>query len=129
MVCPELPCIDSFCRFRRDQARNHRGIVWSVKREIFSGEGLGTGLRRALPSGSRSLIFLLQSRPVSGTTSAMEFVPRWCLVAAFCVLPHVMVAAQKPKKALDASSIEHMREELGINEFIAPSIELVFREL
>ncbi len=44
-----------------------------------------------------------------------------------CLTPAVF--AEKPAKGTPQADIEHIREELGVNEFTAPSIELVFQEL
>ena len=59
----------------------------------------------------------------------MDFVPRRCLAVVFILALSLPVGAQKARTPTEAASIEHAREELGINEFTAPSIELLFREL
>jgi hypothetical protein len=59
----------------------------------------------------------------------MDLLSRRCLTFALglCLLPAAL--AQKPAKSQPQLDIEHVREELGVNEFTAPSIELVFQEL
>ena len=59
----------------------------------------------------------------------MDSVPRRCIATVLFLASTVCVPAQKPRTPAEAASIEHAREELGINEFTAPSIELLFREL
>jgi hypothetical protein len=59
----------------------------------------------------------------------MDFVSSRCLVGFFLFVLPLAAGAQKARTAEEAASIEHVREELGINEFTAPSIELLFREL
>ncbi len=59
----------------------------------------------------------------------MDFVPRRCIAAAFIFTLSLSAGAEKPRTPAEAESIAHEREELGINEFTAPSIELLFREL
>jgi hypothetical protein len=59
----------------------------------------------------------------------MDFVSSRCCVGFFLFVLPLAAAAQKARTAEEAASIEHVREELGINEFTAPSIELLFREL
>ena len=59
----------------------------------------------------------------------MDSVPRLCLAAVLLFAWTVCAPAQKPRTPAEAASIEHAREELGINEFTAPSIELLFKEL
>ncbi|HEX8294935.1 MAG TPA: hypothetical protein VF593_01430 [Chthoniobacteraceae bacterium] len=57
----------------------------------------------------------------------MQISARWCAFAFALLLPLSVFAQKKaPKQSED---IEHMREELGVNEFTAPSIDLVFEEL
>jgi len=59
----------------------------------------------------------------------MDTIFRRCLPLVFglCLIPAGL--AQKPAKSGAQQDIEHIREELGVNEFTAPSIELVFQEL
>jgi hypothetical protein len=59
----------------------------------------------------------------------MDSLIRRCLLFAIglCLAPATF--AQKPAKGAAQADIEHIREELGVNEFTAPSIELVFQEL
>ena len=59
----------------------------------------------------------------------MDFVSRRCLAAVFILALGLPARAQKARTPAEQASIEHAREELGINEFTAPSIEQVFREL
>ena len=59
----------------------------------------------------------------------MASFPRGIVAAAFTFALSLPTPAQKPRTPSEAASIEHMREELGINEFTAPSIALLFREL
>ena len=59
----------------------------------------------------------------------MDSLSSRCLAAVFALVLPFAVEAQGPRTPAEAASIEHMREELGINEFTAPSIELLFREL
>jgi hypothetical protein len=59
----------------------------------------------------------------------MDFVSNRCLVGFFLLVLPLAAGAQKARTGEEAASIEHVREELGINEFTAPSIELLFREL
>src|ERR1700722_13782601 len=46
------------------------------------------------------------------------------LICCFGATAGVAAAQGRPK-----DDIEHIREELGVNDFTAPSIEIVFREL
>lgn len=59
----------------------------------------------------------------------MDTFLRRCLTVALglCLTP--VALSQKPAKGTPQADIEHIREELGVNEFTAPSIELVFQEL
>lgn len=59
----------------------------------------------------------------------MDTIFRRCLLLALglCLAPAAL--AQKPAKGTPQADLEHIREELGVNEFTAPSIELVFQEL
>ena len=59
----------------------------------------------------------------------MDIVPRRCLAVVFILALSLPAGAQKAKTPAETASIEHAREELGINEFTAPSIGLLFREL
>ena len=70
-------------------------------------------------------VFVLQSVALSRTSIGM----RRCLSAALLLSLAIFARAEKPRTPAEAASIEHAREELGINEFTAPSIELDFREL
>src|SRR5687767_6080475 len=54
----------------------------------------------------------------------MQIFPRCLAVLASLCFDQVHAA---PKPA--ASDIEHMREELGVNNFTAPSIDIIFEEL
>jgi hypothetical protein len=57
----------------------------------------------------------------------MQTSARWCAFALLLFLP---AAAWAQKKApMESEDMEHIREELGVNEFTAPSIDLVFEEL
>jgi hypothetical protein len=75
------------------------------------------------------VIFVLQRRRFSQKRAAMDFVLTRCCVGFFLFVLPLAAEAQKARSAEEAASIEHVREELGINEFTAPSIELLFREL
>ena len=55
----------------------------------------------------------------------MQIPVRWPLLIASSFLLATAAAAPKPS----ADDIQHMREELGVNEFTAPSIEVILREL
>ena len=59
----------------------------------------------------------------------MDSASRRCITAVLAFALPLFANAEKPRTPAEAASIEHMREELGINEFTAPSIELLFREL
>lgn len=59
----------------------------------------------------------------------MDSVPRRCIAALFLLAFALPAGAQKTRTPAEMASIEHAREELGINEFTAPSIEQLFREL
>lgn len=52
---------------------------------------------------------------------------RWCALALLIILPTTVWAQKKAPK--ESEDMEHIREELGVNEFTAPSIDLVFEEL
>jgi hypothetical protein len=54
----------------------------------------------------------------------MQLSLRWSIVVASLLLAH---AGAAPKPTGD--EIEHMREELGVNNFTAPSIEIILQEL
>jgi hypothetical protein len=57
----------------------------------------------------------------------MQNSARRCAFALLLLLPTAAFAQKKaPKQSED---MEHVREELGVNEFTAPSIDLVFEEL
>lgn len=58
----------------------------------------------------------------------MQIPVRWCAFALTLVLP-LAALAQKKKAPAESEDMEHIREELGVNEFTAPSIDLVFEEL
>jgi len=75
------------------------------------------------------VIFLLHWPVFSRKRTDMDLVSSRCLVGIFVLVLPFVVTAQKPRTPAEAASIEHAREELGINEFTAPSIELLFREL
>ena len=53
----------------------------------------------------------------------MQLPVRWLLLVAAGFLLTPADAAPKP----NADDIEHMREELGVNEFTAPSIDIILR--
>jgi len=55
----------------------------------------------------------------------MQLSVRWLLPAAGSLLLAHAQAAPKPS----ADDIQHMREELGVNDFTAPSIEVILQEL
>ena len=74
-------------------------------------------------------ILILHSRAFYGTTLAMDSVPRRCLATAFVFALSFSAVAEKPRTPAEVESLQHAREELGINEFTAPSIALLFREL
>ena len=59
----------------------------------------------------------------------MDSASRRCIGAVLALALPLFANAEKPRTPAEAASIEHAREELGINEFTAPSIELLFREL
>ncbi len=59
----------------------------------------------------------------------MDFARCRCLTLIFSLILPLASVAQKASTPVEAASIEHMREELGVNEFTAPSIELLFTEL
>ncbi len=50
---------------------------------------------------------------------------RWLLLVAGCLIFIRADAAPKPS----ADDIQHMREELGVNDFTAPSIDIILQEL
>lgn len=52
---------------------------------------------------------------------------RWGALALVLLFPHAAFAQSKAPK--ESEDMEHVREELGVNEFTAPSIDLVFDEL
>lgn len=54
---------------------------------------------------------------------------RWCAIALLLLLPTAAMAQKKEKAPKESEDMEHIREELGVNEFTAPSIDLVFDEL
>jgi hypothetical protein len=57
----------------------------------------------------------------------MQLPVRRCLIALLLLLPVAAFAQKKAPK--ESEDMEHIREELGVNEFTAPSIDLVFEEL
>jgi hypothetical protein len=57
----------------------------------------------------------------------MQNPARWCAFALFLLLPFAASGQKKAPK--ESEDMEHVREELGVNEFTAPSIDLVFEEL
>lgn len=50
----------------------------------------------------------------------MQIPVRWLLVPASLLIAHASAA---PKPSDD--DLQHMREELGVNEFTAPSIDII----
>lgn len=100
-----------------------------VKREICFTEALEIKLHPYFGLGENRMILLLQSSPFCGTTLSMDSVPRHCLAVVFILTLSLTSPAEKARTPAEQTSIEHAREELGINEFTAPSIELLFREL
>lgn len=57
----------------------------------------------------------------------MQTSARWYALALLIFLPTALWAQKKAPK--ESEDMEHIREELGVNEFTAPSIDLVFEEL
>ena len=54
---------------------------------------------------------------------------RWCSIVLLTLAALPLTAADAPKSSLDAESMAHVREELGVNDFTAPSIDILFAEL
>ena len=67
---------------------------------------------------------MLQNARDFGKVHAMNIPARWLAPLVFAFLPFCAVA-EKPSSA----DIAQIREELGVNSFTAPSIQLVFQEL
>ncbi len=59
----------------------------------------------------------------------MQNSARWGALALVLLLPLSSFAQKKAKAPKESEDMEHVREELGVNEFTAPSIDLVFEEL
>ncbi len=68
--------------------------------------------------------FVLQNARDFGKVHAMNIPARWLAPLVFTLLP-LCAVAEKPSSA----DIAQIREELGVNSFTAPSIQLVFQEL
>ena len=68
--------------------------------------------------------FVLQNARDFGKVHAMNIPARWLAPLVFAFLP-LRAVAEKPSPA----DIAQIREELGVNSFTAPSIQLVFQEL
>jgi hypothetical protein len=68
---------------------------------------------------------LLQSSRDLRCSPAMQLPVRWLLLAAGSLFLTTALAAPKPTE----DDIQHMREELGVNEFTAPSIDIILEEL
>jgi hypothetical protein len=69
--------------------------------------------------------FLLQSLGILPSSTLMQTPVRWPLLLVTSLLLAGAHANPKPT----AEDIEHIREELGVNGFTAPSIEVIFQEL
>ena len=59
----------------------------------------------------------------------MQTSARWCALALLLFIPSAGFSQKKEKAPKESEDMEHIREELGVNEFTAPSIDLVFEEL
>src|SRR5450432_3122017 len=92
-----------------------------VKREISFAQCLWNRLSR-LRSPER---FLLHFRWILPRCPPMQTPARW--LAALLCASALTAAAAAPKPPGD--DLEHIREELGVNEFTAPSINLILQEL
>ena len=57
----------------------------------------------------------------------MQNSARWSFIVFALLLPLTVAAEKKAPK--ESEDMEHVREELGVNEFTAPSIDLVLEEL
>ena len=68
--------------------------------------------------------FVLQNVRDFGKVHAMNIPARWLALLVFA-FPPLRAVAEKPSSA----DIAQIREELGVNSFTAPSIQLVFQEL
>ena len=75
------------------------------------------------------LILMLHSAAISAKTPAMDFATRRCFAALFILALPLTARAEKPRTPAEQASLDHAREEMGINEFTAPSIGLLFHEL
>ncbi|MDB6150228.1 MAG: hypothetical protein JWQ44_1676 [Chthoniobacter sp.] len=72
-------------------------------------------------------VFWVHLRALCQTLHGMQTFAWWRVFALTLLLP---AAAFAQKKApMQSEDLEHMREELGVNEFTAPAIDLVFEEL
>jgi hypothetical protein len=69
--------------------------------------------------------FLLQSGGDLRCSPAMQLPVRWLLLMGGSLFLTHAEAAPKPT----ADDIQHIREELGVNEFTAPSIDVILQEL
>lgn len=70
-----------------------------------------------------------KSAPLSPIVRPMASFTRCSLPVALGLCLAAAAPAQKVPASPAQADIEHIREELGVNEFTAPSIELVFQEL
>ena len=109
----------------RGYARNQ---ISTTAGNLFA-EALGFKLHPQFVPLENRAILVLQLRADCLTTALMDSVPRRLLAAVFSLALPLAGLAQKARTPAEMASIEHAREELGINEFTAPSIGLLFREL
>jgi hypothetical protein len=80
---------------------------------------------QGLPPLWKSRKILLHSAAVLRCSTFMQLPVRWLFLAAgILTLAHADAA---PK--LSSEDLQHMREELGVNDFTAPSIDIILKEL
>ena len=69
--------------------------------------------------------FVLQSADFGGKVPSMKILARWRAAA----LAGLVFTASASGEKLPQADIEHIREELGVNSYTAPSIQLILQEL
>jgi len=96
-----------------------------VKREITPAEGFPKWPENRVRRENERVFCCNRVR--FGKDSPAMIPARWCAIALLVFLSPAAFAQKKAPK--ESEDMEHIREELGVNEFTAPSIDLVFDEL
>lgn len=92
-----------------------------VKREIVPAEALPQMVWGGPGAGN----FVLQSPPLFGRIAPMHSLAPRSVGLLFSLVLAGTACAEKPAQA----DLDHIREELGVNSFTAPSIQIILQEL